>query len=154
MKYTLYLEKAEGEFQRYCWTGNSGANETWQSTPHREGHSDIKGAAQCSGDTLPRLLCLKAYLMLQKESKANTFVCSCQGDHCSLVFQEPAKRKNHACKLVTNVSPWLFARLSHRRLNQENNNPSPLPRAMPFLPSISPVASPRRSIRGGAKWLL
>lgn len=54
-----------GEFHRYCWTSNSWANETWQSTP-QQGHSDTEGAAQCRGDPLPRLSCLKAYFMLQR----------------------------------------------------------------------------------------
>lgn len=85
-KYTLYLEKPDGEYQRYCCTSNSWANEIWQSTPHQEGHSDIKGAAQCSGGTLPRLSCLEAYFMLQKERRASIFVCFCQGKHCSLMF--------------------------------------------------------------------
>lgn len=80
------LGETRRRIPEYCCTSNSWANEIWLSTPHQEGHSDIKGAAQCSGDTLPKLSCLKAYFMLQKESKANTFVCFCQGNHCSLVF--------------------------------------------------------------------
>lgn len=54
------------------------AKETWQSAPQQGGHSDTKGAAQCSSDTLPRLSCFKAYFMLQKVRPADLFASARQ----------------------------------------------------------------------------
>lgn len=51
-----------------------------------------------------------------------------------------SQKKKLACKLG-NISPRLLAQLSLQMLNQQNSNPSPLPHAMKFLPSIPCINS-------------
>lgn len=65
-----------------------------------------------------------------------------------------ARRKKHTCKWVQNIRPWLLAQLALQRINEQNNNPSALPRAMKSLSSISCASLPRLGIHGRAKQLL